>query len=96
MASIAPRSNTQPFFRILSIGSYMSLSPIMFILSTFCSHYIQSFGHCAACLAVVAMVKLGFFGSMNAISDCSEKGLKKYYAKHLPEDIYGDNDFFKL
>ena len=63
---------------------------------SFCSHYIQSIGHCAACLGVVVMVKLGFFGSLNAISDSSEKGLKKYYAKHLPEDVYSDNDFFRL
>jgi len=52
-----------------------------------CGKYGHSVANVAACLALLILMKIGVFSSMDKFQAEGEKTIKQYYASHIGEDL---------
>ena len=60
-----------------------------------CARYTHSIGNAAACLAILLLMRMGIFSSMNKFQDEGQKVLKQYYKHQLPDDSSLVDDLFR-
>jgi hypothetical protein len=51
------------------------------------SKYTRSVANAAACIAILLLMKMGIFSSMDKLQTESQKAIKQYYASHLGNDM---------
>jgi len=51
------------------------------------SKYKHSAANVAACLAILLLMKIGIFSSMDKFQSRSQEVLKQYYARHIGQDL---------
>jgi hypothetical protein len=52
--------------------------------------YGFSFGSLAACLAILILIKIGIFSSMDTVQNKGRKVMKQYYARNIGRDLADD------
>jgi hypothetical protein len=52
-------------------------------------------GNAAACLAVLLIMRMGIFSSMDKFQTEGQKALKQYYKHQLPEDLSIVDELFE-
>ncbi len=60
-----------------------------------CARYTHSVGNAAACLAVLLIMRMGIFSSMDKFQTEGQKALKQYYKHQLPEDLSIVDELFE-
>lgn len=54
------------------------------------SRYITSIANTAACIAILVLLKVGIFSSIDTFQEKGKQSIKQYYAKQLDEDTIND------
>ncbi len=52
-----------------------------------CGKYKRSLANAAACIAILLLMKVGVFSSMDKFQSEGQKVVKQYYASHVGDDL---------
>ncbi|HUS73726.1 MAG TPA: hypothetical protein VMY06_11740 [Sedimentisphaerales bacterium] len=52
-----------------------------------CSKYMHSAANVAACIAILLLMKIGIFSSMDTFQTKGQKVIEQYYASQVGEDL---------
>ena len=55
-----------------------------------CRRYTHSLGHAAACAAILLLMRMGIFSSMETFQAKGEEAVRRYYAHRLGDEIADD------
>ena len=55
-----------------------------------CAKYKSSIANAAACIAILVLMKVGIFASMDTFQSEGQRAVKQYYANHIGQDLADD------